>query len=72
MITLNQLRIFLAVARFEHVTKASEEVNLSQSAVSMALRDLENALNGPLFERSGRNLRLNERGRMLQSEASKL
>ncbi len=72
MITLNQLRIFLAVARYEHVTRASEEVNLSQSAVSMALRDLEEALNGPLFERVGRNLKLNDRGRLLQQEASKL
>lgn len=72
MITLNQLRIFLAVARFEHVTRASEEVNLSQSAVSMALRDLEEALKGPLFERVGRNLKLNDRGRLLQQEAAKL
>lgn len=72
MITLNQLKIFLAVAHREHVTHAAEEVNLSQSAVSMALKDLEEALNGPLFERVGRNLKLNDRGRLLQQEATKL
>jgi DNA-binding transcriptional LysR family regulator len=72
MITLNQLNIFLAVARNEHVTKAAEDINLSQSAVSMALSELEKQLNGPLFERAGRNLRLNDRGRLLQQEANKL
>lgn len=72
MITLNQLKIFLAVARHEHVTRASEEVNLSQSAVSMSLRDLEDALQGPLFERVGRNLKLNDRGLLLQVEATRL
>jgi DNA-binding transcriptional LysR family regulator len=72
MVTFNQLRIFLAVARREHMTKASEDINLSQSAVSMAVSDLEEKLKGPLFERTGRNLKLNDRGRLLQREASKI
>ena len=72
MITINQLRIFLAVARREHMTKASEDINLSQAAVSMAISDLEQKLNGPLFERTGRNLKLNDRGRLLRQEASKI
>ena len=72
MVTLNQLRIFLAVARREHMTKASEDINLSQAAVSMAISDLEQKLEGPLFERAGRNLKLNDRGRLLRTEASKI
>ena len=72
MITINQLHVFLAVAKREHVTQATQDVNLSQSAVSMALAELEKQLNGPLFERAGRNLKLNERGRLLQQEANKL
>lgn len=72
MVTINQLNVFLAIARREHVTHAANDVNLSQSAVSMALAELEKQLNGPLFDRAGRNLKLNDRGRLLQKEANKL
>ncbi len=64
-ITLRQLEIFLAVAETGHVTAASRRVFLTQSAVSMALAELENLLNGPLFDRHGKRLVLNDRGRLL-------
>lgn len=68
-ITLRQLEIFEGVATSEHVTKASERLLISQSAVSMAIAELENITGGPLFERRGRRLLLNDRGRLLLPEA---
>lgn len=64
-ITLRQLEIFTAVAETRQVTKASKSLYLTQSAVSMALGELENQLGGPLFDRHGRSLLLNDRGRYL-------
>ncbi|HEB69596.1 MAG TPA: LysR family transcriptional regulator [Desulfobulbus sp.] len=64
-ITLRQLEIFTAVAETKQVTKASKSLYLTQSAVSMALGELENQLGGPLFDRHGRSLLLNDRGRYL-------
>jgi DNA-binding transcriptional LysR family regulator len=64
-ITLRQLEIFIAVAETTQVTKASKKLFVTQSAVSMALAELENQLGGSLFDRHGRSLLLNERGRYL-------
>ena len=64
-ITLRQLEIFIAVAETKQVTRASKKLFLTQSAVSMALGELENQLGGPLFDRHGRSLLLNDRGRYL-------
>ncbi|MBU3937372.1 MAG: LysR family transcriptional regulator, partial [Proteobacteria bacterium] len=64
-ITLRQLEIFVAVAETQQVTKASEKLFLTQSAVSMALNELQNQLGGPLFDRRGRALLINDRGRYL-------
>ena len=69
-ITLRQLQIFEKVATLQHVTKASEELYLSQSAVSMAIADLERLVDAPLFERIGKKLLLNDRGRMVLSQVS--
>jgi DNA-binding transcriptional LysR family regulator len=64
-ITFRQLEIFIAVAETQQVTRASKKLFLTQSAVSMALGELENQLGGPLFDRHGRSLLLNDRGRYL-------
>ncbi|MDR0476735.1 MAG: LysR family transcriptional regulator [Desulfobulbaceae bacterium] len=64
-ITLRQLEIFIAVAETAQVTKASKKLFVTQSAVSMALAELENQLGGPLYDRHGRSLVLNARGRYL-------
>lgn len=66
--TLRQLEIFERVAKSEHVTKASEQLLLSQSAVSMAIGELEKIAGAPLFERRGRRLFLNDRGRQIMPE----
>ncbi len=62
-VTLRQLEIFNAVVENGQVTKAAQKLFITQSAVSLALSEMENQLGGPLFDRSGRSLDLNDRGR---------
>ncbi|MCY4043629.1 MAG: LysR family transcriptional regulator [Cellvibrionales bacterium] len=64
-ITLKQLRVFAAVARFENMTQAAEDIALTQSAMSMALKELESQLNAPLFHRYGKRIKLNHKGESL-------
>jgi DNA-binding transcriptional LysR family regulator len=67
--TLEQLRIFVAVAECEHVTRAAESLRLTQSAVSAAISALESRYNVSLFDRVGRRIELNESGRLFLGEA---
>ncbi len=62
-VTIRQLEIFNAVVECGQVTKAAETLFITQSAVSLALNEMENQLGGDLFDRSGRRLELNDRGR---------
>jgi len=64
-ITLRQLQIFAKVASLNSVTRASDDLQLTQSAVSMALAELERYSDAPLFNRHGKKLLLNDRGRKL-------
>lgn len=64
-VTFRQLEIFIAVVETKQVTRASKKLFLTQSAVSLALGELENQLDGALFDRHGRSLLLNDRGRYL-------
>lgn len=68
--TLEQLRIFLEVAAREHVTRAAEALNLTQSAVSAAVSALEARHAVILFNRVGRRIELTEAGRLFVPEAS--
>jgi DNA-binding transcriptional LysR family regulator len=63
--TIRQLEIFNAVVEYGQVTKAAQKLFLTQSAVSLALNEMENQLGGALFDRTGRSLELNDRGRYL-------
>ncbi|WP_066685774.1 LysR family transcriptional regulator [Caulobacter sp. CCH9-E1] len=67
--TLEQLRIFVAVAERQHVTQAARELNLTQSAVSSAVAALENRHGVSLFDRVGRAIVLNPAGQAFLSEA---
>lgn len=62
-VTIRQLQIFNAVVECGQVTKAAETLFITQSAVSLALNEMESQLGGDLFDRSGRRLELNDRGR---------
>lgn len=71
-ITLRQLEIFELVAASGRVTTAGKQLLISQSAVSMALAELERLTGAPLFERHGKRLMLNDRGRTLLPEAQEV
>lgn len=68
-VTFDQLRIFLAVAEREHVTRAAEALNLTQSTVSGAIAALEGRHNVKLFHRIRRRIELTEEGRIFADEA---
>ncbi|HLZ85571.1 MAG TPA: LysR family transcriptional regulator [Caulobacteraceae bacterium] len=67
--TLEQLRIFVAVAERQHITQASAALHLTQSAVSSAISALENRHDVRLFDRVGRNIVLNQTGEVFLQEA---
>ncbi len=67
--TLEQLRVFVAVAERQHVTQAARALNLAQSAVSHAINTLEDGCQIKLFSRVGRGIELTEAGRMFLDEA---
>ena len=67
--TLEQLRIFVAVAEHEHMTRAAHHLNLTQSATSAAIAALENRYATKLFDRVGRRIALTEAGRLFLVEA---
>ena len=68
----HHLRYFREVAREGHLTRAAERLNLSQSALSAQIRQLEARLGHPLFERRGRQLILTEAGRIALDHADRI
>jgi DNA-binding transcriptional LysR family regulator len=67
--TLEQLRVFVAVAERQHVTQAAKALNLAQSAVSAAIAALEAQHGAKLFHRVGRGIELTEAGTLFLVEA---
>ena len=67
-LTLRQMEIFLNVAREGHLTNVAKSMGLSQSAISMSIKELENILGNPLFDRINKKLILNEMGRSFEKE----
>ena len=67
--TLEQLRIFVAVAERLHMTRAAEVLNLTQSAASAAVAALETRYGAKLFDRVGRGLVLSDAGAAFLPEA---
>ncbi|QXJ21236.1 LysR family transcriptional regulator [Actinomadura graeca] len=59
---LLQLRYFQAVARREHLSRAAEEMHVGQPSMSRTIARLERELGVPLFDRQGRQVRLNRFG----------
>ncbi|MGH1427564.1 MAG: LysR family transcriptional regulator [Arenicella sp.] len=70
--TLRQLEVFLEVARSGSLTAASNELAMSQSAASGALKELELRFDTQLFDRVGKRLKINPSGRALQTKAEEL
>lgn len=69
MVNLELYRVFYAVARCGSLTKAAEELYISQPAVSQAVKQLENQLGGKLFIRTHRGMELSEPGGRQMFEA---
>ena len=67
-LTLRQMEIFLNVVKQGHLTNVAKGMGLSQSAISMSIKELENILGNPLFDRINKKLILNEMGRSFQKE----
>lgn len=61
--TLKELDLFYKIYQNPNLTQVAKEQNISQSAVSMAIKSLEKKLNEPLFNRIGKKLIPNQRGR---------
>lgn len=70
--TLRQLEVFVAVARHENVSRAADQLALSQSAASAALTELERQFDTQLFDRVGKRIRLNELGNAVLPHATEL
>lgn len=70
--TLRQMQVFIAVAQFQNVTRAAEHLNMSQSACSGALKDLESLYGVQLFDRVGKRLHVNELGLLLRPKVEAL
>lgn len=63
-INLELYRIFYTVAKNKHMTKASEELHISQPAISQSIKKLEDELGGTLFLRSNKGMNLTSEGKM--------
>jgi DNA-binding transcriptional LysR family regulator len=69
---LHKLRVFAAVAEYEHYSRAATALGISQPALTVHVRDLERHFGVALFERVGRNVRLTEAGRLVQGYARRI
>ncbi len=67
-----RLKVFHTVASRSSFTKASEELNISQPAVTKHIKEIENQLNTKLFDRRGTSIQLTQSGRILFEYAEKI
>ncbi len=65
-LTLRQMKVFEAVARLSSYTRAAEELHLTQPAVSMQIKQLEENAGLPLFEQLGKKIYLTQAGQEMQ------
>jgi DNA-binding transcriptional LysR family regulator len=70
--TLNQLQIFLKIVKTESVTKASEELHLTQPAVSIQLKNFQDQFEIPLTEVVGRKIYITDFGREIAEAAENI
>ena len=63
-VNLELYRVFYVVAKHKHMTKASEELLISQPAISQSIKKLEDQLGGTLFLRSNKGMELTSEGKM--------
>ena len=66
--TLKELNFFYKLSDNPQVTQVAQELKISQSAISLAIKSLENKLEEQLFDRVGKKIILNERGRYFKEK----
>ncbi len=66
--TLKELELFYHLSDNPHISQLAQKISMSQSAISLAIKSLEKKLSEPLFDRIGKKLILNERGRRFKAE----
>lgn len=66
---LLQLQYFIAIAECQHITKAAQSLRVSQPSLSNTLSRIENELGAKLFDRQGRNIVLNDYGKIVLAHA---
>lgn len=71
-ITLRQLRYFLALAQEAHFTRAAERIHVTQPALSMQIRALEDTIGARLVERTPAGIVLTPQGRALEDHARRV
>lgn len=71
-ITLRQLRYFLALTDMSNFTRAAESINITQPALSMQIRLLEDEIGGALVERTSSGIVLTPQGRALETHARRV
>jgi DNA-binding transcriptional LysR family regulator len=71
-VSTRQLQAFLAVARLQSITRAAEQIHLSQAGLSLLLREMESQLGVRLFDRTTRSVTLTEGGRQLLPAAERM
>ena len=65
MPSLRALKCFVTAARYESFTQAADVLCVTQAAISRQIKELEDALDVALFERTGRHIALTDAGRIL-------
>lgn len=70
--TINQLRIFLKITETQSITKASEELHLTQPAVSIQLKNLQDQFDIPLTEIVGRKIFITDFGKEIAIAAENI
>ncbi len=69
---LRDLRYFETIAELQHIGRAAQKLHRTQPALTSCVRRLEEACGAPLFEKSGRGIRLTPAGRILQKWAQRM
>ena len=69
--TLRELELFYHLCEDPHISQLAKKLSISQSAISLAIKSLEENLSEPLFDRLGKKLILNERGRLFKQKSYK-
>ncbi len=70
--TLHQLQVFIKIAETESITKAAEDLHLTQPAVSIQLKNFQDQFDIPLTEVVGRKLFITDFGKEIAQAAQKI